>query len=77
MTYPNRAQWLSLWVALLLLAWALAPFVFSLNWWVQPQFYGRYAWRLFAILPLAAALLFWQASRWSRVRQSRVRARDI
>jgi phosphoglycerol transferase MdoB-like AlkP superfamily enzyme len=68
-SYPNRSQWLILWIALLLLAWTLIPWVFSLDWWAHTQsMYRMYAWRVFVVLALAAALLFWQASRWRRVR---------
>ena len=67
--YLNRAQWLILWLAWLLVSWLLLPRVFSpdaVEVIRQGLPYERFTYRLVALVAVAALLLTWQASRWSK-----------
>lgn len=56
MSYPNPVQWVVLWCAVAAIAWVLL---------IQYANYRRYyEYREVAVILAAAAVLFWQASRW-------------
>jgi hypothetical protein len=69
--YPNRAQWLIIWAAFLLIVWVLLPWLFTsdgltvLRERLSAQNGYRVAQRVVALILTGAMLLLWQASRWT------------